>query len=457
MLHFRFIRTAILGLSVAWPGFATRPAPAFDLATGAVAAPDPDRIKQFRSRMVKIDFELRTGREGLSAVELWYTPDQTATWTKADIPGARSSPIIWTAPQDGLFGLYLIVSNSAGASSPPPTAGTAPHQWVRVDSSPPQVRVLGIDKDARFNLNRRVDVRWSAPSSGLAPRPIDIYYRKSGDDIFNLIATSLPNDGRFRWTVPDDLAGTLTLKVVARERAGQPIEAFSQPIEIARPDAARSPDARPAADHAAIERPAPQPPAIDAGRARANTPPLPDVLEPPAATPEIELHESPVANPIPGTADSRLSRAEWHRERGEWKLAEERYREALQADPTLRDARRGLAAVLAKQKNLGDAEVEYGRLLAESPDDVEALRGLAMVQVARRRYASAARTLDELLRLRGDDAEAWMTSGDVAMLMGDRVAARRAWKKAEALADGSGDLAERARKRLIIYPADQQP
>jgi len=476
------------GLTLIVVGAITTPALAFDPDTGTISPPDPARIKHFKSRTVKIDFELRSGRNTVTGVDLWFTDTRSATWTQATLANANASPIVWTAPHDGLYGLYLIVSNAAGASSPPPTSGAAPHQWVQVDAAsapstppprpgaastpptPPTATVTSIERDAQFATNRRLQILWSAAGGDLAPRPIDIYYCRTGDDIFNLIATSLSNDGAFRWTVPSDVAGSLKLKVVARDRAGQAAEAFSAPIEVPAdnsPHAAAAESSGPnisvtdaVTDVPPAASPAPTRPTPRAEQTRPHSPPMPDVLDSPA-TPATDDPPPPRPTPRPskpiGRAAAALERADTLRASGEWELAEQQFNDALQADPDSVEARLGLASVLTKQRKLDAAEAEYTTVMRSAPGNIEALRGLAMVQVARRRYAAAAKSLDDLLQRRPDDAEALIISGDVAMLMGEKTAARRAWRKVESLPDVPADVADRARKRLVIYPADDQP
>ncbi len=456
---------------------------AFDPDTGTISPPDPARIKHFKSRTVKIDFELRSGRDTVTGVDLWFTDTRSSTWTQATLANANASPIVWTAPHDGLYGLYLIVSNAAGASSPPPTSGAAPHQWVQVDAAapstpppsprassapptPPTASVTSIERDTQFATNRRLQIRWSATGGQLAPRPIDIYYCRTGDDIFNLIAASLSNDGAFRWTVPSDLAGSLKLKVVARDSAGQAAEALSAAIDIPADSSPHLAVTETSGSNMALTEatpaasPTPVRSAPPAAQSRPHTPPLPDVLE--SAAPSAN-DDAPPPRPTPrpskptGRADAALERAESLRANGEWELAEQLFNDALQADPNSVEAHLGLASVLAKQRKLDPAEAEFTTVLHSEPGNIEALRGLAMVQVARRRYAAAAKSLDDLLQRRPDDAEALIISGDVAMLMGEKTAARRAWRKVESLPDVPAEVADRARKRLVIYPADDQP
>ncbi len=407
-----------------------------------LAAPEPQSVRFVRAPGVKIDFELWAGRGSLTSVDLWITDDRSVTWKHAEIGTITKPPVIWTAPRDGLYGLYLIVSNSAGASSPPPTPGTAPQQWVAVDSRPPRITKISATRDPNFELNRRVDIRWTTDDDHLIDRPISIYFRPSDDALFAPIAKSLPNNGSFAWTVPNELDGRIVIKIEATDRCGQTGEALMSSIDM--PASARSSTTLAQAAPAKSEH-----------RAAANSSALSDFLDPPAAAVIPPTAPDPAAEPA--DAESKRKRGDWHRARGEWQLAEERYREAIQLDPASVPARRGLAAVLFRSKKYDDADAAYGWLLSTDADDIDSLRGRAMVQVSQRRYASASQTMQRLLQLRPEDAEIWLASGDVAMLMGDRAVARRAWLKVQAISNVPDELVERAHRRLVIYPADSAP
>lgn len=412
-----------------------------------LAAPDPQTVRYLRTPTVKIDFELYAGRGSISAVDLWVTDDRSVTWKHAEIGAIKKPPVVWTAPRDGTYGLYLIVSNSAGASSPPPTTGTAPQQWVAIDTKPPRITRISATKDANFELNRRIDIRWTADDDHLAERPISIYYRPSDDALFVPIAKSLPNDGAYAWTVPNELDGRIIIKVEAADRCGQTGEAVMSSIDMPAPKAASS------------LAPAPSP--TPERRAAANTASLAGFLNPPAAAvippPANDAESTPESADAVARAQAKCKRGDWHRARGEWTLAEERYREAVQLDAASVPARRGLAAVLYHEKKFDEADAAYGWLLSTDAEDVDSLRGRAMVQVSQRRYASAAQTMQRLLQLRPDDAEIWLAAGDVAMLTGDRAEARRAWLKVQSIPSVSADLVDRAQRRLVIYPADSSP
>lgn len=430
---------------------------------GEVPPPPPDRVRYVRTPRVQVDFRLRTDPAAVTGVQLWFTADLSRTWQQANLGDQRTSPITWPAPHDGLYGLYLVLENTAGVSSEPPTAGTAPQQWVFLDTTPPRLRFLDASPDANFSTTRRLLLRWSAADDNPTDRPIGLHYKPEGATLFLPIATDLDNVGSYAWTVPDSVHKSFVVKVSASDRAGHLSEALSKEVVLERfsdvplRDATRASGPSRANSPAAANAHGSQPRKEAAGdgteASRTGSAPaessLPDSIVPPSVA----------SDETPATLRARAlyRQASAHRLRGDWDLAAQRLHEALELDPRLADARLDLAGVLFKQKHFDGSEREYRRLLADDPERVNALRGLALVQATRAQYPASRQTLRKLLALRPDDAEIWLFLGDVTFFMGDRPAARQAWGRASSLGKSDGDLAERARKRLAIYPVSSEP
>jgi len=171
--------------------------------------------------------------ESVRSVELWYTLDCAKSWElfRPDRP-QRYSPVVFVAPREGLYGLFVVISSGGATSADRPTPGTAPHQWCFVDWNPPVVQLTVAAKDEAFATTRRIPLRWSAYDAFLADRPIDLYHMADGQGLWTPIARSVPNSGRYDWRVPDELTGTVRIKLVVRDRGGHVVERFSEPIRL---------------------------------------------------------------------------------------------------------------------------------------------------------------------------------------------------------------------------------
>ncbi|MBX3395589.1 MAG: tetratricopeptide repeat protein [Phycisphaerae bacterium] len=400
---------------------------------------------------VLLHFRLKEGAKPLTGIDLYFTTDDGETWKKSKAPKGVDSPVAWDAPADGAYGFYLQF-HTAEASSSAPTKGTRPQRCVRVDTTAPVVQLLTLKPDKRFDLTREVAIRWRAEDADLADRPVSIRFRTERTKTFRLIEDSLPAEGLLRWSVPEGDFGRIELKLSATDRAGNRgdhvddrLRVSDAAAELAMRSTAESQDEMAASSvnsAASAERRG-----TESGDATGETPTFSPMSDPDSGE---RLDDSGAAR----EAKRQYDLATWHRLRGETAVAVVKYREALRLRPDLAAARNDLAAVLYLRGELDDAEAEYGTILQADPGHRSAMKGLALVQARKRNYRSAHTTLEKLLLLDPADAEAWMNFGDVSLFMGDRSAARDAWKKAMDSAGASKELKARVAKRLEIYKVD---
>lgn len=400
------------------------------------------------------------GNGGLvTQVDAFVTQDQGQTWRQfaSQRPGGglsipaqdrTSGRLGFTAESDGLYGFFIVLHNAAGATSPPPTSGTAAQQWIRVDREAPLVQILEVRPDEHFDLNRDLMIRWSAEDTDLPDRPVSLHYRSEQTKSYRLIAELLTAAGSFRWTAPEDLNAPFSVKATAIDRAGNVGRSIANNIVLrgGRP-AVRVQNMAPAEP-----QPARMPPLAKAGNVKGERTddPFPDA---PAlfAPGEPDSGDRVADRKVNQEAQRKYDSGTWHRLRGETDLALARYREALQLDPQLSAARHDMAGLLFMIGRSEEAELELRTVLADVPTHRGAIKALALVQTRRQNYRSAGETLQRLLLLEPHDAEAWLSFGDVAMFMGDRAGAREAWAKVEGLKGASEAARRRAAERMKLY------
>lgn len=388
----------------------------------------------------------------VTQVDLWSTLDGGATWQKSaserpavSLTKSKTAPkpqaISFEAPEEGLYGFYLVLYNAAGASSDPPIAGTVPQQFIRIDETAPVVKLLQARADPRFEINREIDIRWEVEDAGLPDRPVAIHYRTAATKTFQLLASSQPAAGRFRWIVPNDTGERIEIKVSATDLAGLTGRGIDHDFRLPKsitPTAVASGDLPNNEEAESIE------PAVDA-ESKNNAAALEN--EPDAASPALP--------PPSKEARALYTKATWHRSRGELDLAVARYLECLEISPQYSAARHDLAGVLLLQGQMEAAERELNQILKDDPTHVPAQKTLALVLSKRGDYRSARETLHKVLLLAPNDAEAWLHAGDVAMFMGDRPAAQDAWTRVSQLELADDRVKKRAQTRLDLYRNDQ--
>jgi len=436
------------------PGAGTEAAPVQKLPM-----PPASQVQYLKTNRIVLNYRAAKGSSEVTHAEAWITSDRAITWKKVSAPfGAPKGKITVEAPGDGLLGVYLILYNTAGPSSPPPEPGTAPQQWVQVDRVSPFVQLLELRPDPFFDQNREVNIRWKSEDESLIDRPVSLFFKPAEGTSFQIIAELQQATSEYRWTVPSSVQGRITVKAVALDRAGNTgesvIDSLVIPAEVVKPVVV------------ARTEPTPAPPATPAAPAPAGPRTIPmDMVTIPTATPgnsQIALtpdhtygeppKERETAQKVPvAEARRRYDLGTSHRQKGENAIAMVKFREALAMDPGLIEARNDLAGLLVLSGQHAAAEQEYRRVLDQDANYKPALKSLALVQAHRKNYRSAAQTLGRLLAVDPTDGEAWLYLGDVTMFMGDKAAARQHWNKAVNTQTAVAEVKERARKRLTIY------
>jgi len=159
-------------------------------------------------------------------------------------------------------------------------------------------------------------------------------------------------------------------------------------------------------------------------------------------------------------AQERYQQGNWHLTRGQYALAAERFREALELDPGMLEAMNGLAGIYYLQEDYDQATRLYEDVLKRDSRHPEALRGAALAHVARKHYAQSRDMLTRLLAVNDKDAEALLDLGDVLFMMGDRDGARQHWRRAATADVSATEVVAKARRRMDLYrttPSSELP
>lgn len=434
--------------------------------------PPDELVRNLSSSRVVLSFKAAPGSAPVTGVNVWYTDDHTRSWnTCSGKLNPEKSRVLFEAPHDGLYGFFIVLHNAYGFSELPPQPGSAPHQWVYVDRVNPDVQIVELRLDEDFMDNREVHIRWRASDERFSDRPVRMHFRSEQTKSYQLISENLDSEGSFRWTVPEEITGRLSVKVSAVDQAGNEGRSVVDSLSIDEfgghsPDlaAARSDSDRPGdfeSESVRIRNPRDARPESTGPNHSAES----NHQDRPVSNATSKLvasiyREPPAQSPTIGTeasteAEKRYDQGTWHRVRGEYDLAMVRFREALKHDPNLVGARNDLAGLLFLRGQHEAAEQEFKRVLTVDPRHVPALKSLALVQATSRNYQSALESLNKLLLIDETDAEAWLYLGDVTMFRGDRLAAREFWARSRDLKTASDETVKRASRRLAIYRGDR--
>ena len=429
-------------------------------AVTAVGANPPPRsqIQLVGTQRFDVYYEIPPGALPLDSVQLWYTFDAGRSWTHFGDDDDRQSPMVFDAPREGLCGLYLILTNEAGASGPQPQVTTEPHQWVFIDYTEP-VCQLHAPVLTRNRGGRAVQLTWTAIDNQLTARPITLEYLPANANAWQALAKRLPNTGRYDWAPPDGLAGTVQLRMSVADSGGHETRCTNQ-ADLGTPTA---PAAR--VSPAATDAVNPLVTVDSRNRAvsarRSTDDPLLAMIAMDDATPPRDVRPPPWVgtNPADGVRErdrlralELVHRARRHARDGALQLAVDQYRDAVRINPGLDQALVELGRSLYALGRLDEAIQAFDRVLARAPLDRDALIGSARVLVKQGHFADAQQRLHRIVEHDPRDAAAWLYLGDVAIYRGDEVLARDFYTKAATMAHEDIDTVDKATRRLRMLP-----
>ncbi|MHC4697982.1 MAG: tetratricopeptide repeat protein [Planctomycetota bacterium] len=390
------------------------------LATGWPARAENVQHPRVQSRVFALEYAVNDQALPLDSVQLWYTQDGGRTWQLYGFDDDRQSPFTFHAPGEGLFGFFLVLTNATGASGQPPTSGSQAHQWAFVDYTPPVVQ-LHVLRRTTVLAQRVVQIRWTAIDTNLVARPVEIsYQRPPAEQWIPVTPDPVANTGRYDWRLPDDLVGSVTLRVTVRDKGDHRVHSNEQEIEVA-------PLSR-------IDQTQASRPVVPGGSTTMSGSPTTGPGSPKAGVQAARLHADALA----------------HRDRGNYRGAIARLREAARLDPQMTDAFADMAGMLYLLGDFDRALGAYEIALTQQPTMRKALQGVARVYRQKQDYSSAAQRLRTILRYNPNDAEIWMNLGDIAVYQGDEIVARDCYTRATEIEPSKLEVVDAARKRLAL-------
>lgn len=386
--------------------------------------PVGDDLPLVRTKRFAIHYDVADSSGPLQAVGLWYTQDEGETWHNYGNDPDRVSPFDFIAPGEGLYGFCLILKSAGGVSADPPSSGTKPQLWAFVDYTPPilQLHFARFEKDNPST--RRIQIRWTAFDQFPLKRPITIRFKREKDTSWYPVAGPMPNVGGYDWPVLDKLRGNVSIKVTFLDRGGNITERKVAPLYI--PPSV--PDPVPTSRPASSSLPFPA--------ARLNKP---DPYKAAASQPTLAQIQK---------AQELFKLGGYHRLRGEFDLAGERFKEVLELDPRNIEARIELGGIQLLEKNYEGAIGWYQSLLKDHPQNRDARYGMALAYWHKRQYAASRDQLDRILSVDASDASARLKLGDAYWQLGNENRARQQWRMVKEDEHAEADLIKKAEARL---------
>ncbi len=202
--------------------------------------------RMVNSRIFELEYELG-GPNVSGRVELWATRDGGKTWQCWGPDTDNRSPMIVSAPEEGVYGFRVLVSDDPRRPSVGPAPGETPDVWIGVDWTPPTGRIAAVEPIPTGQAPQ-VRIRWEAADRHLADRPISLFYSPTGaGGSWTPIAAELPNTGQYTWTVPANAPDRVYIRLEIRDRAGNlTVDQTREAVSVGQPaERAKIRDVRP--------------------------------------------------------------------------------------------------------------------------------------------------------------------------------------------------------------------
>ena len=188
------------------------------------SAPPGTAVRMVNSKRITLNYEVTAvGKSGISAAELWSTPDgrfwQKYSEQKRSEGKEVRPPYEVNVEKEGLYGFTLLIRSGVGLSVQASQAGDPPQVWVEVDLTQPVVRVTKVDV-GRGPQAGSLNIQWTATDKNLGRQPITLSYAEKAEGPWTPIVANRENTGSYLWRMPDEVPSQLFIKVEAIDRAG---------------------------------------------------------------------------------------------------------------------------------------------------------------------------------------------------------------------------------------------
>lgn len=178
------------------------------------------RVRMVNSRQFNIGYKLQdVGPSGVSSVEMYLTRDDGATWQRYGEDPDRVSPFSVIVPEEGTFGLSLVVRSGVGLAVDPPQSGDKPAMVIQVDQTAPVIELLPVEQGQGATANNLL-IRWRTRENHPAEKPVFLYYSVNRQGPWQPIALGIDDMGQFAWSVDPGVPSKFFLRLEIRDSAG---------------------------------------------------------------------------------------------------------------------------------------------------------------------------------------------------------------------------------------------
>src|SRR5262249_25229645 len=143
--------------------------------------------------------------------------ENAGAWQRLAINTNPKSPAVVQLPNEGLFGIRIVVTNGNGFGGYPPQPNDPPSDWIEGGTTPPFVQLHPIGPVTGGDV---IDINWTATDKNLGQEPVNLMFATQRNGQWYPIARNLPNTGKFSWHFPRDIGAQFFVRLEVIDEAG---------------------------------------------------------------------------------------------------------------------------------------------------------------------------------------------------------------------------------------------
>jgi hypothetical protein len=163
-----------------------------------------------------LEYSVENVGSGMPArVEFWATLDKGKTWIRLVDEARGHSPAHLVMPGDGIYGILI---RNAGVTQAP-SLNDKPDCWVEVDTTRPFVNLLPASVGVGPDYGT-LSILWTAYDKNFGSNPITLSYAAKQEGPWTNIVENHPNEGVYRWNLPQGIISQVYLRLEGKDKAG---------------------------------------------------------------------------------------------------------------------------------------------------------------------------------------------------------------------------------------------
>lgn len=191
------------------------------------------RVEYVNTLKFDVDYTVRKmGPSGIKAAHLFAMKNQ-GSWELVKIFPVKLTPqdkdqslsLPYESKDEGTYGFYVIPESGAGKKADDPKKDDAPLVWVVVDTTPPYVKITGVQVKPGTARGPVVEITWEAVDPNLMQQPVSLEWAQDKSAVkWNEIKYRLDNlpgsnTGRYTWEIPDENLWKFWIRARAVDKA----------------------------------------------------------------------------------------------------------------------------------------------------------------------------------------------------------------------------------------------